>query len=197
MRENGSFSKVLSLTALVWLVTLGIPVFFLLARGSSIWWVVAGLVVAVIFSSAVLPPYFVTSATRDKAPNHERIHAVRTWHSPLLPDETLGRVRNAFQKKGSVVRSNENSIEISFGSDLAFRKWGIFTEQGRQALPMHLSVRVISAGAGSQVTAEARDDLGWYIGPLGRRVRAEVTNLNHSLLETALDATRGSSQPSH
>lgn len=196
MSENNLFSRVLAVTILVWLTAIGIPLFFWIATGASLWWLVAGLVAAIIYSSAVLPPYFIAFATKDKKPTHERISVIQRWDCPLSPAEAVDSIYKAFQGEGSVVSLDERSVDLSFGSDLTFRKWGIFVERGRQALPTRLIVSAVPASAGSQITAEARDDLGWYLTPLGQRVKTEAANTSRYLLKVAIKATQSSSQSS-
>lgn len=174
MSEKSSLPKSLILCAIVSVLVIGVPAVLHATLGLPRFWTVLGVLAAVIFVSAVLPPYVISRLSKKRSPSHERIRATRTWQSPKTPENVLNEIDAAFRGRGAITRLNNASMEIKLGSDEEFRKWGIFSVRGRQALPSMMEIHILPNESGSLITVEARDDLGWFIGPLSTRVKQEA-----------------------
>lgn len=192
MHKVKSFQKAVAVTALVWVFAIGVPVALWAVSDISLWWLAAGVLLAFFHSLWALIPYITVAATRGKTPTHERIQATQTWDCPLPPSVAVERIIDAFPAKTSITQPEDTSAVLLFGSDVELRRWGIFTNRGRRELPMCMSIRAAPTNGGSRVTVDTRDDLGWYVGPIGKEVIAEAENHNNSLCEVAMKSTLSS-----
>ncbi|MFI7578981.1 hypothetical protein [Kocuria kalidii] len=144
---------------------------------------------ALVVVALVLGQRFVVPWLARRPPNRPRITATRAWTCPVPPEEALERIRTAFEDLGPEVRSAACSVEVAVGSDVVFRRRGTASEFGWRALPLLAVFRVVPRGAGSAVTADVRDDLGWYPDAPGRLVEDEVDRRSATLIERAICAT--------
>lgn len=183
MSDRSAFSKSIVSSVIVALLVIGVPAVLHITLGIPRFWTVIGALVAVVYTSVVLPPYIVSRLVMRRSPSHERIRATRTWQSPKPPQIVLDEIGAALRGRGAVSRLDDQALEITCGSDEGFRRWGVFSERGRQQLPSRMTIQVLADGSGSRVTADARDDLGWFLGPLGSRVKQEAMKAVESLLD--------------
>lgn len=135
-------------------------------------------------------PHVVSRLLRGRQATHEQVQALRTWESPLPPEEALHSIIDAFQDTGTVVHIEANTVELALGSDVVLRRWGFYLEPGRRALPARLIVEATAQATGSRVAAEARDDIGWYYQGLHEHDRKKVAEALAELLDQAVSATR-------
>lgn len=144
---------------------------------------------AYFYAIVTIIPHVISRFARRRPPSHERIQGVRVWESSLSPEEALQSISTAFQGSGTVVNAEGNRTELALGSDAAFRRWGLYMEPGRRALPVRLVVEAAAQETGSQITAEARDDIGWYYWGLKERDKTEVEKAISELLDRTVAAT--------
>ncbi|GAA1756308.1 hypothetical protein [Kocuria aegyptia] len=144
---------------------------------------------ALVVVALVLGQRFVVPWLARRAPNRPRITMTRAWTCPLPPEEALERIRTAFEDLAPAVRSEERCVEVSVGSDVTFRRRGTASEFGWRALPLLATFRVVPRSGGSEVSADVRDDLGWYPDAPSRLVEDEIDRRSGSLIERAVCAT--------
>lgn len=189
MPKRGSLSKSIWVAAILWAIVVGLPLLLIPLAGISPFWALGGAVIALIYTSTTLASYIVSAAAKNKKPAHERMTVIRKWQSELGPQEVLDRITREFQNESTAIAADSGSIRLDFGSDAEFRKWGGGFERGMRELPMVLSVKVETDGDGSQVTGEARDDLGWYLGRLVAGLEPEAIKRLRGLLGRAEHVT--------
>lgn len=144
---------------------------------------------ALVVVALVLGQRFVVPWLARRPPNRPRITTTRAWTCPMPPEETLERIRTAFEDLGPAVRSEECCVEVPVGSDVTFRRRGTASEFGWRALPLLATFRVAPSNGGSEVVADVRDDLGWYPDAPSRLVEDEIDRRSASLIERAICAT--------
>lgn len=153
-------------------------------------WVLAGGAAALIYANTVLFPYLFIYLVRDKDIGRERVSTSRSWDAALSPQEALYRIDQTFQDDGRILRSDDTNRQLAFGSEAQFRTWGAFTARGLQALPVLLTVSAFPTQDGAHLTAVARDDLGWSLGPTPSYMTDLMAKANHGILERAAKATQ-------
>lgn len=146
-------------------------------------------VAALVVVALVLGQRFVVPWLGRRPPKRPRITTTRVWTCPLPPEETLERIRTAFEDLAPAVRSAEGRVEVSVGSDATFRRRGTGSEFRWRALPLLATFRIAPGAGGSEVAAEVRDDLGWYPQDPGRLVEDEIDRRSAALIERAICAT--------
>lgn len=144
------------------------------------------VVVALVLGQRLVLPW-----PARRPPRRPRITTTRAWTCPLPPEETLERIRTAFEDLGPSVRPEEGCVEVPVGSDATFRRRGTASEFGWRALPLLATFRVAPGAGGSEVAAEVRDDLGWSPQPPDRLVEDEIDRRSAVLIERAICATGG------
>ena len=144
---------------------------------------------AYFYAVVTIIPHVVSRIARRRPPSHERIQGARVWESALSPEEALRSISTALQGSGTVVHAEANRSEIALGSDAAFRRWGLYLEPGRRAIPLRLIVEAKAKETGSQITAESCDDIGWYFWDLKERDKREVENAISELLDQTVAVT--------
>lgn len=194
MMKNSSFSKSLVSAIVVSVLAVGIPVVLNVTVELPRFWIIIGALVSVVYVSAVLPPYLVSRIARKRKVAHSRITDSRKWQSPLRAQKVLQDVVATLGQRGSVSHLGAASVEILFGSDEEFRKWGVYSKRGRGSIPAVMTIHVDSNEHGSLILVEARDNLGWFLGPISPRVKREVKNTLTRLLDE-LAASLGVDRP--
>ncbi|MFI7579812.1 hypothetical protein [Kocuria kalidii] len=161
-----------------WLVWLGgalgfmvvnIVVTQLITRGVISWTqflVTSGVLLVV---GLVLGQVYVVPQLAHKVSKHPRITRTEAWEPTVTPD-------------GS-------ALEVAVGSDVTFRRRGAGSEAGWRALPRLATFHVVPSDTGCRITAEARDNLGWYPEPPAAFVEDEVRRRNAALIQRARRAT--------
>lgn len=154
-------------------------------------WVLAGGAAALIYANTILFPYLFVYLAKDKDIGRERVHTSRSWDAGLSPEETLYRIDQEFQDDGRILHSDDTSRQLAFGSEAQFRTWGAFTARGLRALPVLLTVSATPTQDGAHLTAAARDDMGWSVGPTPSYMTDLMAKANHNILDRARKATQG------
>lgn len=182
-------TKAIAAVVLVWLLAVGLPVILIRTTNLPTIWTILGCLVAVIVSSAVLPPYIVARATRSWKNDRPRVTCEESWATPLNPSDVAKRIESELQGSARIKRVDASTMEVAVGSDVAFRRWGVFMARGRDALPALVTVSAVADGQGARVSACGRDDLGWYAGPLGKRVEDASLDTIKRLIALIHDAS--------
>ena len=192
--KNSSFSKSLISAIILSVLAVGIPAALTVTVELPSFWIVIGVLVSVVFASAVLPPYLVSRLARKRKATHSRITVSRRWQSPLRAQKVLQDVVATLGQSGTISHLGEASVEVLVGSDEEFRKWGVYSNRGRGSIPAVMTINVDSNEHGSLISVEARDNLGWFLGPISPRVKREVKNTLSRLLDE-LAASLGLNRP--
>ncbi len=138
----------------------------------------------------VLGQMFVVPWLARREPKHPRIQADRTWKCSLPPVEALERIRTALQDLDPTIESADTSLRVTVGSDVTFRRRGMGSDVGWRALPQVAIFRARPSDSGCQVTAEVRDNLGWYPDTPDPLIADELKKRNASVIERAVQATQ-------
>lgn len=158
----------------------------IITHASTAWWI-GGVFGSVMISGLLFIPIF-ESVSKSWEPQHERITAEKAWGCRLSPQLAAERVVAALEPVGQVSQKAD-TINFSTGSNLHVRFWGVFNPIGRANFPTRLTVQVKPENGGANVTAVASDDLGWYLGPVGKTVKETAMNRNRELIEICRQAT--------
>lgn len=181
-----------------WLVWLGgvlgfmvvnIVVTQLISRGVISWTqflVTCGVLLVV---GLVLGQVYVVPWLARKASKHPRITSTEVWASSLAPAPVLARIQEELEDLEPTVAPDGSALEVAVGSDVTFRRRGAGSEAGWRALPLRVTFYLVPSGTGCRITAEARDDLGWYPEPPAAFVEDEVRRRNAALIQRARRAT--------
>lgn len=185
-RSSGGLGWLARILGFMAVITLVVQ---LIDRGVISWGrflVVLGVVSVV---GMVLGQVFVVPRLARKGSKHPRINTTQAWESPLSPAKALARIREELADLEPAVQPDDSSLQVSVGSDVTFRRRGTSSEVGWQALPLLATFRATPNGTGCQITAEARDNLGWYPDPPVAFVEDEILKRNTALIERARGAT--------
>lgn len=125
-----------------------------------------------------------------RGPKQPWIHSAGTWESPLSPAHALKRIRAALEDLHPAIEGNVTCLRVAVGSDVTFRRRGMGSEVGWQALPLLATFRVTPREAGCRIEAEARDNLGWYPAPPIQLILDELEKRSASMIERAVRATQ-------
>ncbi|WP_270254722.1 hypothetical protein [Kocuria marina] len=137
--------------------------------------------------------YWVPRASSSE-PDRPRIVVAETWHSPYPPREAAARMRDAFTAPAARVTADDTSVHVRTGSDTTYRIRGAGSAKGWDALPLAVDLTAAPSEEGSNITAEARDDLGYYEDQPAPFVEIEVRRRGRELIRRAVVATAGDGQ---
>ena len=137
--------------------------------------------------------YWVTRASSSE-PGRPRITVAETWYSPYPPREAAARMRDAFTAPAARVTADETSVHVRAGSDTTYRIRGAGSAKGWDALPLAVDLTVAPSREGCSITAEARDDLGYYEDQPAPFVEIEVRRRGRELIRRAVVVTGGGGQ---
>lgn len=182
--------------AAIWLLIVCLPLLLNRTLGLTPLWTIFGALVAAIVSSVVLPPHIASRTNRGWAKERPRVGLYESWTTPLEPSAVIQRIEAAFKDDARPRRAGATTLEIAVGSDVDFRRWGVFTARGRAALPAVVTVSVVIDREGARVSARARDDFGWYAGRLGKRVEDAARETLRQLIARVRGASLPASDPS-
>ena len=149
--------------------------------------------VLVLAAAIVISRQWVTPALAHTAPSHDRITRTAQWQSPLDPEEALDAIAHAVTAVNGTpdVRSTRapGGLRLAWGSDETYRIKGSASDTGWAALPVAALFMAVSDGSGSRLTAEVRDDLGWYPAEPAPFVENEIHRRGDALIRRARSAT--------
>lgn len=144
----------------------------------------------VVFAAAmVVGQLLVVPRLARKASKHPRITVTDDWECPLTPADALERIRAELADLEPTVDSDDSCLQVVIGSDVTFRRRGASSEIGWQALPLLATVRAAPSGTGCRITADVRDNLGWYPDPPAVFVEDEIIKRNTALIQRAKRVT--------
>ena len=146
-----------STPAVIVLVVVLLVGFLVLRLVEMPWW---GWVLAL---GALVVAGLVFARFAEHAPRHERFVLEDRWATALPVAEALERITAHFADEGATIREGQDEITIEVGSDRKFRFRGVESARGRRAFPSTLTVTGAPSGNGSALSAQARDNLGWYL----------------------------------
>ncbi|MFL0503629.1 hypothetical protein [Kocuria rhizophila] len=136
---------------------------------------------------------WVTPALARTTPTHARITRSERWSSPLPPEAALDviarSVSAAVPTDGVRSAREPGELRLAWGSDETYRIKGAASEEGWAALPIAAQFTAVADGPGSRLTAEVRDDLGWYSAEPAPFVENEVHRRGGDVLRRARAAT--------
>lgn len=184
-----------SFTWLVWLggilgfMVVNIVVTQLIIRGVISWAQFLATLGVVLVVGLVLGQVYVVPRLARRASKHPRITSTEVWESPLAPAQALARIREEMADLEPTVTPDGSALEVAVGSDVTFRRRGAGSEVGWRALPLLVTFRVAPSGTECRITADARDNLGWYPEPPAAFVEDEVRQRNAALIQRAMPAT--------
>lgn len=170
-------------------VALFILLMQLLDRGVISWGQLAAIGGVVFIAAMVLGQLLMVPWLAHKESKHPRITTREVWESPLPPAQALGRIRAELADLNPDFHGNDASLQVTVGSDVTFRRRGTASELGWQALPLLATFHTTATPSGCQVTAAARDNLGWYPNPPAAFVAEEINRRNAALIQRARRAT--------
>lgn len=180
-------------TVVLSLLVIGVPLVLYWTVGLPIIWTILGVCVSLVFAAVTWAPSLVVRYSKDREPSHERIHVEQSWESPLQPIAVIQQIESALDGKAQAHRLESGIIRIDRGSDIDFRRRGVFSQKGRDALPIQVIVSATAQGPITKVSASGKDNLGWFLGPLGKDVKeatdAALSNLIASLREATSPAS--------
>lgn len=179
-------TRLLRLAGILGAVIVSIIVTQLLLREVILW---AQLLVAsgvVLVAGLVLGQVHVVPRLSRKASRHPRTTSTEAWESLLTPEQALARIR---EELGPTVTCDGPALQATVGSDVTFRRRGAGSEAGWRALPLLVTFRADPSSTGCRITAEARDDLGWYPEPPAACVEDGILRRSTALIQQAMRAT--------
>lgn len=194
-QHDGSVTSHRSFGGLGWLArALGFMVLVLvlmelIERGVISWgqFAIGGVVVFV--TAMVLGQLVVVPWLAHKESKHPRIMTQESWESPLPPSEALERIRTELEDLDPEFHVDGSVLQVVIGSDATFRRRGTASEIGWQAMPLLVTFHATARPTGCQITAAARDNLGWYPEPPAAFVAKEITTRNTDLIQRARRVT--------
>lgn len=127
-------------------------------------------------------------------PDRPRITVAETWYSPYPPREAADRMRDAFTDPAARVTADDTSVHVRTGSDTTYRIRGAGSAKGWDALPLAVDFAAAPSEEGCNITAEARDDLGYYEDHPAPFVEIEVRRRGRELIRRAVVVTGGGGQ---
>lgn len=193
--QDGSMTDRRSFGGLGWVArVLGFMVMIvvlirLLDRGVISWgqFAVGGVVVfiaAMVLGQLVVVPWLARRESK-----HPRIATTDAWESVLPPGEALERLRAELEDLDAEFHVDGSVLEVVIGSDVTFRRRGTASEIGWQFLPLLVTFHAAASPSGCQITAAARDNLGWYPEPPAAFVADEIAKRNTALIQRARRVT--------
>ncbi|TDL43039.1 hypothetical protein [Kocuria rosea] len=170
-------------------MVINIAVTQLIIRGVISWGQFLVTLGVVLVVGLVLGQVYVLPRLARRTSKHPRITSTEDWESPLAPVQALARIQEELADLEPTVTPKSSALEVAVGSDVTFRRRGAGSEVGWRALPLLVTFRAAPSGTGSRITADARDNLGWYPAPPATFVEDEILKRATALIQRAMHAT--------
>lgn len=167
----------------------GIPVFLWTFTGVSAWWIGAGFIAGVIYCSGAIPPYAFSHHSGARHGHSEVIRYSDSWQTALSPRQVFDALLDKFPQGEHKEGPKEDTLHIFTGSEVHFRRWGVFTQSGRESIPLSMKIEAHPNEGGTVVSTEVRDNFGWYLEPFGKKLTDEIHASARKFSSIAKDST--------